>query len=234
MLFLNKTVKMASLYASCKAEMKRWPVRLYLSSVPIVKIQMGRNISHRPSSNFSAPALWHRHATLFCTKFYFFSCACAGLGKECWEFTVVVLLKQINVHWSICAWLASMSQLDQRMLCKPPLSGCQRSECRLEKGLVCVCVRVCVTVCVGGERGAGAIRCRAAKWIYRNMWCGVKLPPSIRLVFSSGSPSVHLAGKQMALFNSKALSSLQPRMGACWQRSGGLTLVIQPQPPGGG
>lgn len=38
-------------------------------------------------------------------------------------------------------------------------------------------------------------------------------------------------GKQIALLNSKALSSLRPRMAARWQRSGGLTLVIQPRPP---
>lgn len=40
------------------------------------------------------------------------------------------------------------------------------------------------------------------------------------------------SGKQIVLLNSKALSSLQPRMAARWQRSGGLTLVIQPLPPG--
>lgn len=39
------------------------------------------------------------------------------------------------------------------------------------------------------------------------------------------------SGKQIALLNSKELSSLQPRMAAFWQRSGGLTLVMQPQLP---
>lgn len=56
------------------------------------------------------------------------------LVKKCREFTVMVLLKQIYVHWNICAWFVVMPQLDQRTLCKLSLTGCQQSECQqLEK-----------------------------------------------------------------------------------------------------